>query len=518
MGFLALVALALALIPVLFDVSPAVEQGFDVCEWVIVALFAAEYVVHLVRAPDRRAYVLSGWRLLDLATVVAPLLSILPQVSDTFRSSPVLRLLRLARAVAFGARAGGVIARDRVRPSRPATAGETRVSALQEGAALPVPVAWDDFLRRLPHGKGQWFHVSGARSGEIRQIAGVLGVPADVLGTLLVKESYPRIELLPPFVLVFVWLPGFRPDGRDIGRRGLFLLLGSDLLLTFAADLPDLPRWVVDAVRDLRLPAAPFPTQMTYGTLAFALRCNEWLAGWGEEAVRGLDNVPPQDTEPGFLHRSFQLKREFGAAQADLWRLKAVLAALMDQRVILPGFEPAHRDLLDRLGDQAEYLHETLEHLRESVVSLIELHINPGLLPNEQGHAAARHRQLPRSHSGRDRRLAGHERRRQPVAMDHRPSDVRCVDRHALLPLPVLLEGLVPVGPSGSPRRCETRHRIELGNPHRGDTRPDGRRAGHRVLGRRGGPVLTPPQQELHPDRPDGLPFRPGPPSGTHHG
>src|SRR5688572_26140101 len=52
MGFLALVALATALGPLVFDVTPAVERWLTFIEWLLVAAFAAELVVAGAHAPD----------------------------------------------------------------------------------------------------------------------------------------------------------------------------------------------------------------------------------------------------------------------------------------------------------------------------------------------------------------------------------------------------------------------------------------------------------------------------------
>jgi len=107
MGFLALVALALGIVPWMFSLPPAVRTAFAVGEWAIVGLFAAEYAIGLALAPSKAAYVRNPWRILDLAIIVLPLVSLLPAVGRGFRSSPILRLLRLVRAVLFGARAAG---------------------------------------------------------------------------------------------------------------------------------------------------------------------------------------------------------------------------------------------------------------------------------------------------------------------------------------------------------------------------------------------------------------------------
>ena len=82
MGFLALVALATAIGPLVFDVSPATDRLLDFVEWVVLGLFIAEFAVQFTVARDRSAWVRSPWRLVDAICIGGPLLSLLPQVSD----------------------------------------------------------------------------------------------------------------------------------------------------------------------------------------------------------------------------------------------------------------------------------------------------------------------------------------------------------------------------------------------------------------------------------------------------
>src|SRR5919106_650083 len=111
MGFFALGAVTLAFAPELFDISPHVLRLFDEAEWLIVGVFAIEYAVNLVLAEEKKKHLLDPWRLVDLAIVLAAVASVLPQVTDVLRSSPVLRVVRLLRVILLGARASGSIAR-----------------------------------------------------------------------------------------------------------------------------------------------------------------------------------------------------------------------------------------------------------------------------------------------------------------------------------------------------------------------------------------------------------------------
>jgi len=92
---LALAMVPLIVLPVVVDLSPAVEGAFLAVDYLIWAVFAAEYGIKLYLAPHRRRFV--AHHIPDLIIVVVPMLRPL----RVLRSVRLLRLLRLARLVAF---------------------------------------------------------------------------------------------------------------------------------------------------------------------------------------------------------------------------------------------------------------------------------------------------------------------------------------------------------------------------------------------------------------------------------
>src|SRR3954468_14769217 len=102
MGFLALAALSAGLAPLLVPLPPRLDRALDLAQWLIVAAFAAEYLVHFALARDPAPFVRNPWRILDAAIILGSLASALPFAPDIVRSSPALRVLRLVRVVLFG--------------------------------------------------------------------------------------------------------------------------------------------------------------------------------------------------------------------------------------------------------------------------------------------------------------------------------------------------------------------------------------------------------------------------------
>jgi voltage-gated potassium channel len=98
MMVLALAMIPLIVIPLVLDLSPAMERAFLSIDYVLWAVFAAEYGIKLYLAPNRRRFV--ARHIPDLIIVVVPMLRPL----RVLRSVRLLRLLRLVLLGGFAAK------------------------------------------------------------------------------------------------------------------------------------------------------------------------------------------------------------------------------------------------------------------------------------------------------------------------------------------------------------------------------------------------------------------------------
>jgi voltage-gated potassium channel len=97
---LALAMAPLLVAPLVFELSPGAAAAVEGADWFIWMVFAAEYVVRLVLAPDRLVFMRKAW--LDLVIVALPFLRPLRLA----RSGRVVRALRLARVGALVGKGG----------------------------------------------------------------------------------------------------------------------------------------------------------------------------------------------------------------------------------------------------------------------------------------------------------------------------------------------------------------------------------------------------------------------------
>ena len=364
MGFLALAALCVGGAPMLFALPPAIARTLDIAGWAIIGAFALEYLVHLALAPDRRAYVLNRWRIVDALIILAPLVSLLPFAPDVLRSSPALRVLRLARVLLFGARARhGLVAGAEMGIARAAPSGPPRVTELApEGT--PRPLEWRELIAWSTRPDERWVHAVNLDAAHIEEVAHITELPDVMVDAALRESSYPRLESSARWAAFAMSLPGW----GDEPRTPVLLLVSRRHLLSLS-------------LHPVELQSRPGNDELPWGTrcalhvIREVLERNEALALRVEHELAGLETLPAQESPESFFQAIFRLKRNIVLAKGDLWRLRALLGTLAEGRRELPGLG-GDNACLRQLAEQADYLHETIEKAHEQLLTLLDLHLN----------------------------------------------------------------------------------------------------------------------------------------------
>jgi Mg2+ and Co2+ transporter CorA len=374
MGFLALVAVATALGPLVFDVSAESERLLMLVEWVLVGMFAAEFLIQGALAPDRRAWIRNPWRIVDLVTVLGPVAALLPQVSNLARGSLMFRILRLGRAVAFGTRAGSAA----VRPHDPTVVGNyagtptvTVVSA--DGDVDPAGSDWSTFLAWTRAPAPLWFHVSKVGGNRFEELARAVGMSEEDIDRLVVEEAQAKIREGHKYTTLALQMPTVAESGfPSVQRARILAVVTNDGMLTATTAEFDLHGELERLARKAALPPFPFPARFACALLALARGRNAKMAHRFDEEVRQFEVV-----EGGrFLADTSRLRSEISTAALDIWHLKAVVRALADGKTTLRGIDLKEAKYLDDLLAETESLYETVNKTKEELKGLIELHIN----------------------------------------------------------------------------------------------------------------------------------------------
>src|SRR5262245_46849600 len=109
----------------------------------------------------------------------------------------------------------------------------------------------------------------------------------------------------------------------------------------------------------------PFVLRMFAAVLNRVIRGNERLADRCEQRLRELEEVAIEESRPEFFERTFRLKKELSAAQADLWRLKGIAADLGSGRFGFAKLPPQALDPFQRFKSEVDYLYDTMANIRE---------------------------------------------------------------------------------------------------------------------------------------------------------
>lgn len=377
MGFLAIVSAALTLFPMLFAVKPVVDAGIDMAQWGIIGWFAFEYIFALASAPRKAPFLLSPWRLLDLATILIPLTTLLPSVTNALRSSPVLRLVRLVRLISLGVRVSGVTARHRgLHEIKAPNYGPMKITLMADAPEFePQPASKEKLLQWLRSPGREWFHVAHPHRDELAEMTKAAGLPAGFLENHLFGTSYPHLVTTKHAHAIFLWLPE-TPSSHEIERHGILFLARGEGLLSLARRPTNVMERLTTPVAGDEAEKTPFAVRMLGLVLDRVMHQNERLIGTFEHELRALEDVPIRESSPGFFEQAFRLKKELSTTQADLWRLKGIIADLGEGRTALLGKSEAALDVFRRLSTTVEYLYETVVNVRDEVVSVIELHLN----------------------------------------------------------------------------------------------------------------------------------------------
>jgi Mg2+ and Co2+ transporter CorA len=377
LGFLAILAAALTLFPMLFPKTHVGIHTLDLLQWGIIGWFAFEYVFAFACSRAKRAFLLNPWRLLDVVTIVVPLASLLPTFSRALLSSPVLRLVRLVRLVTLGVRASGVVVRGRARlTEEPTTPGPAQVVEIHEGPNAKITAAnWDELLAWLKSPEPKWYHVSSPKRDDLARLAPALHVNASFLETHLLGTSYPHFAAAHDRLALFSWLPQLANEGR-IDRHGVLFLIGTNSLLSLSRRPTRLLESLNETPAEVEEDPRPYAPRMLEAVLKGILQQNERLVARFEQELRALEDVPVRESQPSFFENTFRVKKDLSTTQSDLWRLKSILADLVHGRVRVPGAGNEKDECFERLSATADYLYDTVVNIREEVLSVIELHLN----------------------------------------------------------------------------------------------------------------------------------------------
>jgi len=383
---LAMILACIVILPMVFTYSHAMIIIFDYINYIIIFAFVAEYVLKLYAAESRKEYALKLWHILDLIIIVIALLDLtrmtfLPYlILEQGKLSPVLRLLRVFLAITLAGRTAERVKKEKT-DQTPPKLPNLRISILdQDGNFIEtqnrqsIPLSSKD--------EPQWIDLQYVYTDkDINYIDTIFHVKQDMLKEKLIKESFPRIECDKDNTSIFLW--DSRLEKRDDDEASLDMVTNDMLIictksriLTISTKKSELFSNINNEQKNLSLVDEEFPIRILYAILQQKINDYGDIVRRIEKKTLEFEEIPVSQTSPQFLESTFHFRKEIQNIISNLWHFKQILDHIKTNKVALNGSDGTRNPVFDSLHGDAEYIWDTANNTKESLISLIELHIN----------------------------------------------------------------------------------------------------------------------------------------------
>ncbi len=376
LGFLALACLFLMIAPVVFELGQAAQQTLLYIEYLIVALFAAEYLAALYRAQDKAGFARSPWRVIDALIILAGILSLLPLGADVLRGSPALRLLRLGRLALLGTRSSLALQAhaepmDGAAQTAPA---QLEVWALGASGTAFEAISWPTAQQRIGTAEPDWLFISGVNQEHLAPVAQALGVPQKAVESLF-QSSIPRFDRLERFSTLFVRYPLAMQAGERLRRTSVLLVGTADNVIVLSREHTELPHRVQSRLAELG-DETPRMLRATVALIGEISRAYTAVIEQLEATLLKIEATQASLQDAEFLRQTFELRADILRVRGSLKHLKSVVRDLHQGHIILAGAKPQHAALFGLLADDCGDLYDDIEDLRDSLQALVDLRLN----------------------------------------------------------------------------------------------------------------------------------------------
>lgn len=373
---LAVILVPPVILPFMFSFSHTMLVLFDVVNYFILAVFILEYFFKIYVAESRIAYAIDPWHILDLLIILLAGVDFIPSI-DWGRGSPLLRLLRIVRVFVI---AGRAVQRAPLHKKAEVVSGVSRLKCnMLHKNEVRKGVLKEQAATSMHEPTGTWLDFQEVGAIDLSHLSTTLNVPKYVLESYLLKDSLPRIDLFPDCTAVFIsdarlMAVGEKAKDIKIAKNGLLILCAKNSIATICPTTSLLFDKVGEEAKVAE--GALSPARILYLLLKWKMKDYEELIQTIEEQTVMMEELPVGQCGPAFLEETFYLKKEIKKVHNGLRHFNKMLNTLKEQKVPVPGMNEEYEHLFDILYDESSFLTENTENVHESLISLIELHIN----------------------------------------------------------------------------------------------------------------------------------------------
>ena len=376
LGFLALLSLFLLITPLVFSLSNTGLQVLLVIEYLIIALFALEYLAGFRLAKNKREFMLNRWRIIDALIIVLALITFFPIIPDLLRNSPALRLLRLGRVALLGTRSSVALkpVSEKSESFLSNVPAEVSVMALGKSGKKFEKISWQTALSRIGNAEQDWLFISGVTQDKLESVASALGVPETALQGIF-QSNVPRFGRLEKFSTLFIRYPLKLLPGERLHRTPVLLVGTAENVVVLCRERTDLEHHVEERLQELD-DNTPRMVRAMIALVGEIVRAYTDVLENLETSLLQFEVEQSGLSDEKFLTHSFSLRTDIIKVRSSLKNLKSVIVELSHGQLSIPGSDEDDRRFFGLIASDVSDLYEGIEDTRESLQVLVDLRLN----------------------------------------------------------------------------------------------------------------------------------------------
>ncbi|VVB63908.1 Cobalt/magnesium transport protein CorA [uncultured archaeon] len=385
--------LALAVIFPLFDhdLSEGMKAILDYVNYIVIAAFIAEYVLKLyVEDESRISFITDPLHVLDLFIIVIALLDFspltlgIPILSNNGELSPMLRLLRVPLRVLLAlvlAKKGETHAKKKTYESHMPDK-HLKIATLDEESNIEEYSKGD--LTFGKDGKPLWIDFQDITENDLGYIEEISGIPSEEIKKKLIEGSFPRIDHIGEIPSILLWdsrienYPQIKDQSdltTEITSTRMLIVLKDAKIFTLTSDKSKLFTRIQHSKDQFK--KENFTVEILYSLLQLKIKDYGEIVHEIESRISEFEKIPIEKTSPEFLHKTFLFRKEIQQVSDNLWHFHQVLDQIINKENLLHlGINANYRHNFNTLHSESKYICRTARNVKESLSSLIDLHVN----------------------------------------------------------------------------------------------------------------------------------------------
>ena len=388
-GLVAVLALAV-IFPVFdHDLSSGMKVILDYVNYIVIGAFIAEYVLKLyVEDKSRISFVTDPLHVLDIFIIIialldfSPLALSIPIISNSGELSPMLRLLRLLRIPLRGLLALGLASKaktiedNKKKPNEPAPDRLLKISTLDEEGNIRGYSKGTLSLEK--DGKPLWVDFQEITKDDLSYIEEITEISGEEIKKKLIEGSFPRIDHIGEIPSILLWDSRIENKSdltTEITSPRMLVVLKDANIITLTTDKSELFTRVYQP-KD-KINKKNLIVEILFSLLQLKINDYGKIVHEIENKISEFERIPIDKTSPEFLHKTFLFKKEIQQVSDNLWHFHQVLDQIITKEDLLNlGINENHLRNINTLHSESKYICRTARNVKESLDSLIELHIN----------------------------------------------------------------------------------------------------------------------------------------------